>query len=388
MDGLHNLLEITECIDCYRHSNMCDEPDWFTKPCSKRHELVFAKAKGYCFWPAKVLNIVGNQYEVRFFGHTHDRAFIDATQIRPIDTEPKLLRFKKTQALNKAFKELEAYKNQLQLSLLPKMVPNDCSTQLAFSSNAIKTHPKNEIAKLSKIRPRHLRNTVCRENYSTSTASIKCSTSTTKVRSREKRHRAVHMDDKVYNDQIASAHLQDKNNDTLTIQPKLVSNVCIQFENISISTMPPPNTFQTSPENAIAKLSKIRPRHLRNTFYSDNYSTSSTSIQCDTVVQNSNIIFQPSEKRQRTVHMDDKVYNDQIASTQLEDNSNDKIAIQPKIDSNECIPLENISSSTNPPLVSDSIKTSPENANFIIQPEKKRKHSTDEQEYVYFVVCS
>lgn len=37
------------------------------------HELVWAKMKGFGFWPAKVLQKEDNQVDVRFFGHHHQR---------------------------------------------------------------------------------------------------------------------------------------------------------------------------------------------------------------------------------------------------------------------------------------------------------------------------
>jgi len=39
------------------------------------HELIFAKQKGFCYWPAKVIQIHGNEYDVRFFGARHQRYF-------------------------------------------------------------------------------------------------------------------------------------------------------------------------------------------------------------------------------------------------------------------------------------------------------------------------
>ena len=37
------------------------------------HELVYAKLKGYCHWPAKVIRYVADKYDCRFFGAPHQR---------------------------------------------------------------------------------------------------------------------------------------------------------------------------------------------------------------------------------------------------------------------------------------------------------------------------
>lgn len=38
------------------------------------HELVYAKQKGYSFWPAKVIKSLDDKYDVRFFGGYHQRS--------------------------------------------------------------------------------------------------------------------------------------------------------------------------------------------------------------------------------------------------------------------------------------------------------------------------
>lgn len=37
------------------------------------HELVYAKVKGFQFWPAKVIRKDDDIYDVRFFGAFHER---------------------------------------------------------------------------------------------------------------------------------------------------------------------------------------------------------------------------------------------------------------------------------------------------------------------------
>ena len=51
-----DLRELAACRDCYRYSQEkpC-EKYWFCKPCRPFHELVYAKQKGFPYWPAKVI---------------------------------------------------------------------------------------------------------------------------------------------------------------------------------------------------------------------------------------------------------------------------------------------------------------------------------------------
>lgn len=66
--------EIEACNECYFNANTCKT--WFTEVCSKPHLLVWAKLKGFPFWPAKLMSVNVNQLaDVRFFGD-HDRAWV------------------------------------------------------------------------------------------------------------------------------------------------------------------------------------------------------------------------------------------------------------------------------------------------------------------------
>jgi hypothetical protein len=66
------MTEIEICSECYLRSAQPLSPDWFAEPCTIPHTLCWAKMKGYQPWPAKVLRIVNDEVDVRFFGQ-HDR---------------------------------------------------------------------------------------------------------------------------------------------------------------------------------------------------------------------------------------------------------------------------------------------------------------------------
>ncbi|XP_065079139.1 zinc finger MYND domain-containing protein 11 [Ochlerotatus camptorhynchus] len=115
-DCVYDLYEIHQCADCFRHSNEKAEPDWFARPCITRHELVYAKHKGYQYWPAKVIRVVNNKYDVRFFGDKHSRAVVDAAYVKPIDSDFDALKINpKKPGFQKAMDEL--HKHQALINL-------------------------------------------------------------------------------------------------------------------------------------------------------------------------------------------------------------------------------------------------------------------------------
>ncbi|XP_077869213.1 MYND-type zinc finger-containing chromatin reader ZMYND8-like [Saccoglossus kowalevskii] len=72
----HEMNEIEVCSDCYL-SSCLKKDNYFCEPCTVPHPLVWAKLKGFPFWPAKALREVDGQVDVRFFGQ-HDRAWVPA----------------------------------------------------------------------------------------------------------------------------------------------------------------------------------------------------------------------------------------------------------------------------------------------------------------------
>ncbi|XP_053294256.1 zinc finger MYND domain-containing protein 11 isoform X5 [Pleuronectes platessa] len=111
-DTCHELNELLLCKNCFYLSNA--RPDnWFCYPCSPSHDLVWAKMKGFGYWPAKVLQREDNQVDVRFFGHQHQRAWIPADNIQDIKVSVQQLQVKRSSGWKKACEELEVYQRFL-----------------------------------------------------------------------------------------------------------------------------------------------------------------------------------------------------------------------------------------------------------------------------------
>ncbi|XP_030257888.1 zinc finger MYND domain-containing protein 11 isoform X1 [Sparus aurata] len=111
-DTCHELNELLLCKNCFYLSNA--RPDnWFCYPCSPSHDLVWAKMKGFGYWPAKVLQREDNQVDVRFFGHQHQRAWIPADNIQDIKVSVQQLQVKRSNGWKKACEELEMYQRFL-----------------------------------------------------------------------------------------------------------------------------------------------------------------------------------------------------------------------------------------------------------------------------------
>ncbi|XP_045110404.1 zinc finger MYND domain-containing protein 11-like isoform X2 [Portunus trituberculatus] len=112
-DCQYDLMELEQCKDCYRMSNEKSDKYWFCKPCRPPHQLVYAKQKGFPYWPAKVIKVENDLYDVRFFGSQHQRAVIEKSHIRPISVNIHTLQVKRTSAWNKACEELKKHQELL-----------------------------------------------------------------------------------------------------------------------------------------------------------------------------------------------------------------------------------------------------------------------------------
>ncbi|BFZ01943.1 hypothetical protein BsWGS_04982 [Bradybaena similaris] len=115
IDSKHELDEIDVCPNCYYLSN-AKPANWFSEICDPPHEIVYAKQKGFGYWPAKVVQDFDGKYDVRFFGGRHQRAVIPSQFIQPISTDLRTLPVKKSVAFRTSMAELRRYQKKLQKS--------------------------------------------------------------------------------------------------------------------------------------------------------------------------------------------------------------------------------------------------------------------------------
>ncbi|KAK4310909.1 hypothetical protein Pmani_017564 [Petrolisthes manimaculis] len=66
--------EIETCPDCYMNAHQ-NPRTWFTEVCRSAHPLIWARLKGFPFWPAKAVKWKDGNVDVRFFGR-HDRSWV------------------------------------------------------------------------------------------------------------------------------------------------------------------------------------------------------------------------------------------------------------------------------------------------------------------------
>uniref|UniRef100_A0A2I3N5F8 Zinc finger MYND domain-containing protein 11 n=1 Tax=Papio anubis TaxID=9555 RepID=A0A2I3N5F8_PAPAN len=98
------------------------------------HELVWAKMKGFGFWPAKVMQKEDNQVDVRFFGHHHQRAWIPSENIQDITVNIHRLHVKRSMGWKKACDELELHQRFLREGRFWKSKNEDRGEEEAESS--------------------------------------------------------------------------------------------------------------------------------------------------------------------------------------------------------------------------------------------------------------
>ncbi|XP_015918805.1 MYND-type zinc finger-containing chromatin reader ZMYND8 isoform X2 [Parasteatoda tepidariorum] len=103
-----DMQEIEVCPDCFMHSVIRNKY-WFADVCRKPHPLVWAKLKGFPYWPAKVVRILDGNVDARFFG-AHDRAWVPITQCYHLSKEtPTTSKPKKKVNYDAALDELNVH---------------------------------------------------------------------------------------------------------------------------------------------------------------------------------------------------------------------------------------------------------------------------------------
>lgn len=103
------MFDIDTCAECYLNANTKAET-WFTEVCAKPHLILWAKLKGFPYWPAKAMTVNVNVVDVRFFGD-HDRAFVpvkDCFLYSRQDPNPPTNKFKRN-TIADCVKEADIY---------------------------------------------------------------------------------------------------------------------------------------------------------------------------------------------------------------------------------------------------------------------------------------
>ncbi|EEB10899.1 zinc finger and mynd domain-containing protein, putative [Pediculus humanus corporis] len=102
------MAEIENCPDCYLNAHT--KEDWFTEVCRKPHILIWARLKGFPFWPAKAMstNLKTQQVDARFFG-AHDKAWVPVKECYLYSKGSPQIFSKKRSDLDDAFLEAETY---------------------------------------------------------------------------------------------------------------------------------------------------------------------------------------------------------------------------------------------------------------------------------------
>lgn len=105
----HEMQEIENCPDCYMNAHT-KKDSWFVAACRIPHLLVWAKLKGFPFWPGKAMRVNAEEsVDVRFFG-VHDRAWIPLKDVYLYSEEPPVhLKNKKKGNLESCVEEVNMY---------------------------------------------------------------------------------------------------------------------------------------------------------------------------------------------------------------------------------------------------------------------------------------
>jgi hypothetical protein len=122
------IIELRICVDCYERLNdkelQMSNKDWFCEPCDPPHKLLFAKIKGFPYWPAKLIKDDGNgKYIVRFFDKGYTKIDVKANETHPIEEFIEKDCVRKNNKLKAPMKMLDKYLTKLNNNLSSKQTP-------------------------------------------------------------------------------------------------------------------------------------------------------------------------------------------------------------------------------------------------------------------------
>ncbi|RZC32983.1 protein kinase C-binding protein 1, partial [Asbolus verrucosus] len=128
------MAEIENCPSCYLNANT-KKHTWFVEVCPKPHLLVWAKLKGFPYWPAKVMSINSSgMADVRFFG-AHDKAWVNVKECYLYSVKDPNSGKQKRNDIIECVKELELYVDNLReiygrVNFAPFKTPLEPDSQL------------------------------------------------------------------------------------------------------------------------------------------------------------------------------------------------------------------------------------------------------------------
>ena len=139
----HEMQEIENCPDCYLNAHI-KKDSWFTEACRFPHPIVWAKLKGFPYWPGKLMRVTTeNTADIRFFG-AHDRAWICMKDVFLFSERPPLDIKKKRGNLDECVTEVETHIRKLR----------DRFGEFAYASHKTQYDPNREEEMLKTLYPK------------------------------------------------------------------------------------------------------------------------------------------------------------------------------------------------------------------------------------------
>ncbi|XP_073973498.1 uncharacterized protein isoform X2 [Rhodnius prolixus] len=142
--------QLSWCHQCYKSCVRKTSRHWFCTPCRPAHQLIYAKAKGQPYWPAKVIREQGDRVDVRFFGGTHYRMTVDRSSTLPISTNLASVQTseKRSSSWSRACEELKRHTEMLRRLQEGTYVSSSSST--SDSEDSVKSLKSNKSIKSEK----------------------------------------------------------------------------------------------------------------------------------------------------------------------------------------------------------------------------------------------